>query len=202
MDRERKVPVLLGADVVLAGSHERTAHRAARPPGRHHDGGVRADLQRLMPGHAHVERRVRVGLLLLEIVRGDDDTVGGDVEPELHTTDPELAARLVIELDWEGRLINQGLSLRKLFQHLLDREPKRLQLLLLHPENMRLTRHRGQQPESPVARLAERIDPDSLGIATGCWCQKIVSHGVSSLVVRKRRMTRIMHPICAESQIP
>ena len=55
IDRERKMTILLGANVVLARSHQRTAHRTARAPRRYHDGGVRADLQCLIPGHAHIE---------------------------------------------------------------------------------------------------------------------------------------------------
>jgi len=171
----------------FSGRHQRSAHRASRSSRSDNQCSIRTDLQCLVARNAHVQGWVLLGILLLQIVRRDDDSIGSDVKTEFHPTYPELAARTVVELDGQIGTLEQIRSIRQLLEHLFDGEPERLKLLLFHPENVSFTRDCGDQSEPATTRFSNRIDPDSLGVPTGNWSQKIIVHKRKSLIQTETR---------------
>ena len=174
--REREMTVLFRTNVVLTGVDQGTTHRTAWTSGCNHQCRISADLERLIASDPHIQRRVLLGFLLLQVVRSDDDPIGGDIETKFHPADAKLAARVVIELDRQIGAFEELRTLRQLLQHLFDRQAKRLQLLFLHPENVGFASHCRYQSETTTAWLPDRVDTYPLRIATRHRCRKVIIH--------------------------
>src|SRR5215211_967720 len=175
---ERQVAILLRADVD-AWVYRLAAHRAAWPPSGNEHRGLGAELSCLATTDAEVQGRRLLCLLvvLLHVVGTDQDAVARLVVAELHPAGAELATCLSIELERDVRGFQFGPGARQLFEHLLQREAERLELLLLHPHDERLALKRGEESKSAVARLAESLGTDLLGIASFASKVELIRHG-------------------------
>jgi metal-dependent HD superfamily phosphatase/phosphodiesterase len=117
----------------------------------------------LLPRHAASERRVAV-LLAVEIVGHDDDPILIVVVAQLHPANPELLSRLSIELGETRSRRKHRTSIGQAREHLFQRESQGMNLLLLHPDRIRLPVDNRQKPETAVAWFPDRFDLDPLRV--------------------------------------
>ncbi len=176
--------VLLWAGV-CSWSHWRATHRATRASRRHHGGTVGAHLPCLLTRQPAAKVGHDLGCLaadgagignVVDVVSDNDDAVLAIIVAKLHPASAKLTSRVRIELDDRCGTGWFGTAIGKLLQHLLERETERLELLLLHPDNVRLTFYDRQQPKSPLSRLADGLDLQSLcfEVGTGSELQRLL----------------------------
>jgi hypothetical protein len=84
-----------------------------------------------------------------------DEPVATLVEPELHPARAKLLVAGGIKGGNGGRFVNRRTFVWKTLEDLLDRAAERKNLLLLKPNDMGIAVDDCQQPETPLARLAD-----------------------------------------------
>ena len=156
--------VLLRANVPFR-FHRRAAHRTTGTTGRNQRCRFLAQVTSLAASYSQIERFGFDRLVLdlfLHIVRGDNNPVERHVESKLESTHPKLMSSVGVERTGNGcRRLDRIVAFRKLLQHLLDGHAERLNLLFLHPENVRFAPHKGKQTEPAMTWFAERFDLDT-----------------------------------------
>ena len=156
--------VLLRANVPFR-FHRRAAHRTPGTTGRNQRRRFLAQVTRLAASDTQIERSRLDRLVLdlfLHIVSGDDDPIERHVESKLKPAHTELVSSVGIERAGDGsRRFERIVAFWKLLQHLLDRHAECLNLLFLHPENVRFAPHKGKQTKPAMAWFAERFDLDT-----------------------------------------
>ena len=157
-----EVTILLRAHV-RARTHRLAAHRAAGTTGGDDRGRFRAQVPRLLTCHAACKRGV-ILFRTVQIVRDDDNSVLIVIVAQLHAADPKLLARLQVELGKTWRRRKHRSGVRQAGKHLFERQSQGLDLLLLHPDRVCLAVDDRQEPETAVARFADRFDLNPLRV--------------------------------------
>ena len=157
-----KVAILLGADV-RARPHRLSAHRAPGTTGGDDRRRFRAEVPSLRPRHAAGERGV-IFLRAIQIVGDDHDAIFVVVIAQFHPTDPKLLSSFQIELakNWRGR--KHGSRVGQPCKHLFERQSQGVNLLLLHPDDVRLAIDNRQEPETAITGFTDGIDLNPLRV--------------------------------------
>ncbi len=150
-----EMTVLLWANMRFR-PHGFATHGASRPSGRNDGGRFRANVACLLARDPAREGGIAF-VISVDVVSDDDEAIFVFVIPELHPANAKLLSCLAVELvqirtRWQDRS-----NVRQALQHLLQREAQRMNLLLFHPDRIRLCVDDRQQPESPLARLPNRF---------------------------------------------
>src|SRR5690606_25894809 len=175
VELQGQMPVLVRAYMRLAGIHRVAAHRAEGPPLRDELSGLFTQCPSDLTGDADQQRRPTVGIVLLEVMRAENDLLPRFVERDLDAIDPELIARVLVD-DGRGVAGTEARRWRQVLDKLLQREPQRLHLLLLHPQNVGFAVDHRYQPESPAAWLAQGFGAEQLGIPAGNMRHEFIGH--------------------------
>ncbi len=157
-----EMTILLGADM-SARIHRRATHGAAWSSRGNDRLSFRAQVAGLLSRNAACKCRVRV-FFTIDVVSDDDEAIDFIVVSQFHAPHTELAPGLAVEFSEAWRALCRGTRIRQPFQHLLQRQAKRMHLLLFHPDCMCFAVDDRKQSESSFPGLANRFDLNSLRV--------------------------------------
>jgi len=91
-------------------------------------------------------------------VSNDHKAIAALIVTKLHTAGTELISRGEIKMSGSGWLIQHRAIAHHLIEYLLDRDAKRLQLLLFHPNDNGLHTDQRHKAKATTSRFADCLD--------------------------------------------